>query len=665
MLKAATCYRPFKFGRSIPTNEEVLRVADTFHPEDDTAGYIDPKVEANIRQLCASPEPDHVDGQSIEIIVRGFENFGASPIPKQDENWDEAEYVLTRRERNKLAVNAHVLEGDNKFRQSLNFQSEGIGQSEYDAECYEYQDLENRGTYDLNPRPESRGFCFHTPSVNGENEVLDDVQCLEDPLAYDRVSALDHGHHSEEVDELEVNKENINNNVNIVGSENVPNPGVLEDRNLNVTPLGSRHVSTVPIPSRKEELSTAHDPICHLTEDFAGDSVRKSFAPRAVTHAEHQLVDHPVEASQEENTWLRASKRRKLDHLLPATAKELFATFLGLRNKLPLESLDDRPVTPHASNVPIHTEPPQRATPNEIVDKNTVRLAQWNNPTTTHRYLASMALIQKRALVLELLSEGCKVMLVERYSLGGCEIVLDPDHAILLAPLLALPAQVDALSDRISAESWRYSDILVVFEAYPSARSSRVGDARSVALELYPYSPPIVKAIKKLRRIVSIAEGCGSKNKQCSVIWAFASDVEETAKFVRCFGDEAAGKAAGSGKEALWDEREWLDDEEREVRHPGLDAIVKYYIVVQGESDLAMAEGMNPFSAVIMLYGQTLEHIFEMSPQGRLEEFGDLIGEERMVGWLCFRCIVERLTGSIGDAELRYYAEKAGDDDDF
>jgi len=642
MLKAATSYRPFKFGRSMPTNEDVVRVADKFYPEDDTTGYIDPKVEANIRQLCASPEAVHVDGQNTEGIVRRFENLGASPIPKQDENWDEVEYVLTRRERNKLAVNAHILEGDDNLRQSLNIQSEGLGQSECDAECRQYRDLANRGKCDFNSRPESRGFCFPMSPANGENRVVDDMHGLEDPPAYDRVSALDQGYHLQEVDELEANKENIDNNVNVVGSENVPDSGVLEDRNLSVTPLGSRHVLLASVPSRNEELSITHNP--HLAKDSAGDSVRKSSASRAVTHAEHQPVEHPIEASQEENAWLHASKRRKLDHLLPATAKELFTTFLGLRNKLPLESLEDRPVTPYASDVPIHTELPQRATPDEIVDKNTVRLAQWNNPTTTQRYLASMALIQKRAVVLELLSEACKVILVERYSLGGCEIVLDPDRAILLAPLLALPAQVDALSDRISAESWRYSDILVVFEAYPSARSCRVGDARSVTLEPYPYSPPIIKAIKKLRRIVSIAEGCGSKNKLCSIIWAFAHDVKETAKFVRCFGDEAAGKAAGSAKEALWDEREWLDDEEREVRDSGLDAIFKYYIVVQGESDLAMAEGMNPFSAVVMLYGWTLEHIFEMSPQGRLEEFGGLIGEERMVSWLCFRCVVTRLT---------------------
>jgi hypothetical protein len=83
-----------------------------------------------------------------------------------------------------------------------------------------------------------------------------------------------------------------------------------------------------------------------------------------------------------------------------------------------------------------------------------------------------MSVIQKHELVWELQSEACGVVLVEWHSLGSCDIVLNLDHAILFAPLLALPLQVEALSEHISAQSWRYSEILVIFEAYPSIRSS-------------------------------------------------------------------------------------------------------------------------------------------------------------------------------------------------
>lgn len=73
----------------------------------------------------------------------------------------------------------------------------------------------------------------------------------------------------------------------------------------------------------------------------------------------------------------------------------------------------------------------------------------------------------------------------------------------------------------------------------------------------------------------------------------------------------------------------------RYVVQATVDAAFKSYVIVQGESDLASAEGMNPFSAVVMLYEQPLEDIFDMSPQGRVENFGDLIGKGRIVSYLC------------------------------
>ncbi|KAL4070291.1 hypothetical protein J3A83DRAFT_3170224 [Scleroderma citrinum] len=619
---------PFKFGRSIPTNEEVVRVADKFHPENDIAGYVDPKIEADIRRLCASPQSVPLDDQgnlNTVIVLRGFENLGASPVPKQDNNRDEVEYVLTRQERNKLAANMHIPgdededEGkpmvDRRQRRHSRLQVplgfEGIEQRDYDTECYEHQNLDYRDVNDVGPceEPQSCGFRCRIASRSGDDGVSDSLQDPEDPPDYDRVHNLGRGYYSEEVEELEASKENINNNTNVTGFANPPDSDIQEDTNFNVDPPGSDYESPASAPYWNEKLTITLDSISHLTEDTKDGGIRKSCLSHAVIPTDKRLVERSIEVLQEEH----ASKRRKLDHLLPATAKDLFATFLGLKGIVPpLVSPPDRPATLPGGKKPNFIESPQRSIPDDIVDKSTARLAQWNNATTIHRYLASITLIQKRALVLELQGEACKVTLVERYALGGCDIVLDPDHAVLLVPLLALPSQVEVLSERISAESWRYSSILVVFEAYPSARSSRVGDTRSSA---------------------PIAEGCGSKNKQCSVIWAFASGVKEAAMFVRCFGDEAWRKAVGNASEVLWGQREWLLDEEQEVSYfPGLDATFKNYIFVQGESDLAGTEGMNPFAAIVMLCGRTLEDILEMSPQMRLEEFRGLIGQERVVG---------------------------------
>ncbi|KIK29751.1 hypothetical protein PISMIDRAFT_70688, partial [Pisolithus microcarpus 441] len=71
--------------------------------------------------------------------------------------------------------------------------------------------------------------------------------------------------------------------------------------------------------------------------------------------------------------------------------------------------------------------------------------------------MASLSLIQKRALVRELQGNACRVILVERCSLGGCDIILDPDRATIVTSLFALPVQIEALAEKISKESWRYS----------------------------------------------------------------------------------------------------------------------------------------------------------------------------------------------------------------
>jgi hypothetical protein len=214
----------------------------------------------------------------------------------------------------------------------------------------------------------------------------------------------------------------------------------------------------------------------------------------------------------------------------------------------------------------LSTSPP-RAAPPEIFDTHTMRLPDiWNPPTASHCYLASMALIQKRALVRVLQDPECRVHLVERYVLGGADIVMDPDTAVLVASLLALPPQVEGLADRISQTSWRYTHILIIFEAFPSANTFTAEiSTNNVKLVPYAFSPPILKAVKKLRRLLTIAEGCGTKNTGCEVQWAFANDVGEAALFVRAFGNLAQEWAFNGGGNALWQDRGWLQVDEHEV----------------------------------------------------------------------------------------------------
>ncbi|KAG1747671.1 hypothetical protein EDB19DRAFT_2037030 [Suillus lakei] len=327
-----------------------------------------------------------------------------------------------------------------------------------------------------------------------------------------------------------------------------------------------------------------------------------------------------------------ASKRRRLDDPMTTTVvtRGYLDDHLALRNKHVTRD-PPPPVTPTI----ISSEPqalqfsstsPPRAAPPEILDTHTMCLPDvWNPPTTSHCYLASMVLIQKRALVRALQAPECRVHLVERYVLGGVDIVMDPDTAVLVAPLLALPSQVEGLADRISQASWRYTHILIILEAFPSANAfTAEPSTNNVKLMPYAFSPPMLKAVKKLRRLLTIAEGCGTKNAGCEIQWAFANDVGEAALYVRMFGNLAQERAFNGGGNVFWEDRGWLQVDEHE-----------------DEADLASVEGMNPFAAFVMLYQRSLQEILDMSPESRAAEFSYLVGTQRIAS---LNVIIERHT---------------------
>ncbi|OAX38957.1 hypothetical protein K503DRAFT_856354 [Rhizopogon vinicolor AM-OR11-026] len=318
------------------------------------------------------------------------------------------------------------------------------------------------------------------------------------------------------------------------------------------------------------------------------------------------------------------SKRKRLDDptATPTATRALLDDHLALRNK-PITHAPLPLTTPTAissqqqASQSSGTSPPRDAPP-EIFDVHTIRLPDiWDPPATNHCYLASMALIQKRALLRALRDPECQVHLVERYALGGVDIIMDPDTAVLLAPLLALPCEVEGLTDRISHASWRYAHILVILEAFPSADALTTDGNKKITnstkLTPYAFSPPMLKAVKKLRRLLSIADGFGTKNAGCEIHWAFANDVGKAALFVRIFGNLAEERALREGRDALWGDRGWLQVDEHE-----------------DEADLATAEDMNSFAAFVMLYQRSLQEILDMSSERRMEEFSDLMGKSRI-----------------------------------
>ena len=238
------------------------------------------------------------------------------------------------------------------------------------------------------------------------------------------------------------------------------------------------------------------------------------------------------------------------------------ASFAQLRaRKILSPNLAPEPIAPTPRDVsPELLE--RLSAPSDIYDRNTIRLPDVRPPpTTNHRYMMSLELLQKQTLVRALRSPLCGIDLVERDFLNGVDLILDPFTAIIFVPLLTLPSQCESVVQQVSYQSWHYTRLLVVFEAYPE--SSSVRPSHGMVSDLYAYTPPVLKAIKRFRRDVSLAEACGTKSPSLVVQCAFADQVEETALYARLFGDEAERRDQTHG--AIWGGREWLDEEISEV----------------------------------------------------------------------------------------------------
>ncbi|KAF8877626.1 hypothetical protein BD779DRAFT_1677243 [Infundibulicybe gibba] len=239
--------------------------------------------------------------------------------------------------------------------------------------------------------------------------------------------------------------------------------------------------------------------------------------------------------------------------------------------------------------------PWEHVPPESILDCNTLRLPSQEAPqvaTSTHIYMVSLQALQKQALTRALRSRECGVDLAEREYLDGMDFILDPHTGVLLVSLFLLPSQCADLVACITAQSWRFSRIL-------GASAERWSDPSA-------YTPPIVKALSKVRRGLDIAEACGEK-RGGTVNYAFANNVHEAAALVRYYGELAE---AASFARVLWGARGWLDEKN------------------EAEDELVEVNAMNRFSAAVVLARVSAEELMGMSPEALVDMFGPLIGHD-------------------------------------
>ena len=197
-----------------------------------------------------------------------------------------------------------------------------------------------------------------------------------------------------------------------------------------------------------------------------------------------------------------------------------------------------------------------REAPPDIYDSSTIRLPESTTmPQSIHKYMASLDVIQKLALVRSLESQECLVNLVERQSLDGVDLILDPHTAVIFLSLFMLPSQCNKYVEGVAVQSWKFHRILVVFEAYPQSCAKKGN--KTLDSDLNAYTPHILKAIRKFRRDVNIAAACGTKCQETVVFYVFANSVDEGALFVRMYGNFVEENDETGG--AIWGDRGWLD----------------------------------------------------------------------------------------------------------
>ncbi|KIY74113.1 hypothetical protein CYLTODRAFT_484860 [Cylindrobasidium torrendii FP15055 ss-10] len=276
---------------------------------------------------------------------------------------------------------------------------------------------------------------------------------------------------------------------------------------------------------------------------------------------------------------------------------------------------------------PVILQPPTTeetpTAPPDIYDSRTLRLPETMAlPVEEHLYLVSLDLAQKNVLLRSLRAPDCAVDLVERDTLDGADIIMDAETSVVFASLVTLPSQREVLVERVAQQSWRYSKMLVLFEAYPESRAYKTSDGPET---FNVYTPATLKALGRFRRDLNLSLACKKMDEKCVVQLAFAANVHEAALFVRYYGDLAAQEDG-----TMWGDRAWLDGEP-----------------APEEDSLSAVPRMNRFAAYITLNQMDVDSFLALSPQERMHMLGRYVGEARMVS---VNAYIEERTRSLEDS---------------
>jgi len=523
-------FSPFKYISKVPTNEEVSRVSD------DILGGLTILVDQNSSERdevlkllsdLAPPQSSELVSNLAFVECTHPEDFAVAEILYSN-SIRPHQLVLTRDERRRISRT-----GADLFNPPTPDSFQSMGRTGDDVAL----DLDGG-----EPLFEELVFNSQTPQRDcTEVEHLqldgcegDDEELVPAPAKRRRLG-----------DFLPADKSLLESPLELLGTDRMRNSilpptaeltsprqtELLDDRRLHKFSPARQNVHILP-----DVTSLPHDPIRPNLSDSA-----YHFVPSDTGRA-YQLGHAPVTGRRREFAEFLAFRGVRLDAPLAVATTEI-----STGNPPPIETL---PILK-----PMTTEVPP-----DLVDNSTVQLPAADSlPASRHQYLTSLDLLQKNALC-RCLSDLAAIDLVEREFLGGVDLIIDQDTAILFLPLSVVPSECEGLVAGISDISWRYSYIMVVFEAF--LVSQAFSDNEDNRITWFAFTEPISKSVKKLKRSLVIAEGVGTKSEDCLLSWAFAKNIEEAARLARVYGDMAESRDKTGG--LLWQERWWLGEREAE-----------------------------------------------------------------------------------------------------
>jgi len=239
------------------------------------------------------------------------------------------------------------------------------------------------------------------------------------------------------------------------------------------------------------------------------------------------------------------------------------------------------PVTTTSDDPTATPKIPEATIPLDIRSESIVLPSDWNVPTEAHHYVASLSLLQRRALV-QCMQEDCNILLTEISDSTGPELIIDSHSAVISFTLSeVVPSNVAKLAAFIVNLAYSFSRILVVLESYPRSRAndSLEKNRRRQSGYLRMMTETVASACTRLKRNVAIRIGTigadvdaednnGFEIGEVSVDYVLADSVEETARLVRVFADSAEASVSEWERKKLWGPRPWLEAAVRNPRHP-------------------------------------------------------------------------------------------------